>query len=77
MAQTLSHLNVHKFRHNLRVPIDSICRCDLEPETRHHYFLCCNVCSDLRIELLNDICALNPTSLRKTFECSPVWIEEL
>ena len=69
----LSHLNEHKFRHNLRIPIDSICSCGLEPEKTHHYFLCCNFCSDLRIEFLNDNCTLNPPFSRKTFECSPVW----
>ena len=73
----LSHLNEHKFRHNLRVPIDSICSCGLESETTHDYFLCCNLCPNLRIELLNDICALNQISSRKCFECSPVWIEGL
>ena len=68
----LSHLNEHKSRHNGRVPIESIFSCGLESEITHHYFLCCNLFSDLRIELPNDICALNPTSSRKTFESSPV-----
>ena len=70
----LSDLNEHKFWHIIRVPIDSICSCGLEPETTHYYFLYCNLCSDLRIQLLNDICALNPTSSRKNFECSPARI---
>ena len=35
--------------------------CGLEPETTIHYLLQCNLYPDLRTELLNDICALNPT----------------
>ena len=35
--------------------------CGLEPETTLHYLLLYNLYSDLRTELLNDICALNPT----------------
>ena len=56
-----SHLNEHKFRHNFRATIDPMCSCGLEPETTLHYLLRCNLYSDLRTELLNDICALNPT----------------
>ena len=39
----------------------TLCSCGLEPETALHYLLRCNLYSDLRTELLNDICALNPT----------------
>ena len=56
-----SHLNEHKFWHNFRATIDPMCSCSLEPETTLHYLLRCNLYSDLRTELLNDICALNPT----------------
>ena len=35
--------------------------CGLEPETTLHYLLCCSLYPELRTELLNDICALNPT----------------
>ena len=66
----LSHLK----KQNLRGIIYPICSCCLEPETTPNYFLYCNHCFNLRIELLNDICALNPTSSWKIFECSPVWI---
>ena len=38
-----------------------MCRCGLEPETTLYYILRCNLYSDLRTELVNDICALNPT----------------
>ena len=56
-----SHLYEHEFRHNFRATIDPTCSCGLEPETRLHYLLRCNLYFDLRTELLNDICALNPT----------------
>ena len=38
-----------------------MCSCGLEPEATLHYLLRCNLFSDLRTELLIDICALNPT----------------
>ena len=38
-----------------------MCSCGLEPETTLHYILGCNLYSDLRTELINDACALNPT----------------
>ena len=54
-----SNLNEHKFRHNFRATIDPMCSCGLEPETTLHYLLRCNIYSDLRTELFNDICALS------------------
>ena len=54
-----SHLNEHKSRHNVRATIDPICSRSLEPETTLHYLLRCNLYSDLRTELLDDICTLN------------------
>ena len=56
-----SHLNEHKFCPNFKATIDPMCSCGLEPETTLHYLLRCNLYSDLRTELLDDICALNPT----------------
>ena len=56
-----SHLNEHKFRHYFRGTIDPMCICGLEPKTTLHYLLRCNLYSDLRAELLNDICTLNST----------------
>ena len=38
-----------------------MCSCGLEPVTTLHYLFRCDLYSDLRTELLNDICALNPT----------------
>ena len=56
-----NHLNEHKFQHNFRATIDPMCSCGLEPKTIFHYLLHCNLYSDLRTELLNVICGLNPT----------------
>ena len=56
-----SYLKERKFRHNFRATVDPKCSCDLEPEKTLDYLLRCNLYSDLRAELLNDICALNPT----------------
>ena len=54
-----THLNEHKFRHGFRDMIDPMCKCGKEPETKLHYLLRCNIHSSHRIELLNDICAIN------------------
>ena len=56
-----SNLNKHKFRHNFKATIEPRCSCVLELETTLHYLLRCNFYSELRAELLNDICALNRT----------------
>ena len=55
------HLTGHKVRQKFRANTDPMCSCGLEPETTHHYLLRCNLYSDFRTELLNDICPLNPT----------------
>ena len=46
---------------DLRATIDPMSSCGPKPDTTFHYLLRCNLYSDLRTELLNDICALNPT----------------
>ena len=32
-----------------------MCNCGFEPETTDHYLLRCKLCTDLRLDLLNDI----------------------
>ena len=54
-----SHLNEHKFRRNFNDIINPMCSCGKEPETTIHYLLRCDFYSIYRLELLNDICALN------------------
>ena len=56
-----SHLNEHKFRHNFNDTVDSMCKYGLRPETTVHYLLRCNLYSDQRLELLNNVCVLNPS----------------
>ena len=56
-----SHLNEHKFRHNFSDKVDPMCTCGLEPETTLHYLLRCNLYSTQRLELLNNVCILNPS----------------
>ena len=51
----LSHLNEHKFRHNVNDIINPMCSCSKEPETTLHYLLHCDLYSTDRLELLNDI----------------------
>ena len=83
-----SHLNEYKLRHNVRATIDPMCSSGLEPETTLHYLLRCNLYYDLRAELLNDICVLNPTlkdlsfhwpslltfNMAKNIECIYIYI---
>ena len=62
-----SHLIEHKFRRNFNDTINPMRLCDKEPETTLHYLLHCDFYSIYRLELLNDICALNH-SLKNTSE---------
>ena len=67
-----SHLNEHKFRHNFNDTINPMCSCGKEPETTLHYLLRCDFYSIYRLELLNDICALNH-SLKNILKEHTLW----
>ena len=54
-----SHLNEHKFRYNFHDIINPMCSCGKEPKTTLHYLLRSDFYSIYRLELLNDVCALN------------------
>ena len=56
-----SHLNEHKFRHNFNDTVDPTCTCVYEPEATLHYLLCCNLYTTQRLELLDNVCILNPS----------------
>ena len=56
-----SHLNEHKFRHNFNDTVDSMCTCGREPEITLHYLLRSKLYSTQRLELLNNVCILNPS----------------
>ena len=44
----LSHLNDHKFRHNLQDSLNPLCPCSTEVESTIHYFLYCHYYNDIR-----------------------------
>ena len=54
-----NHLNEHKFRYNFKDTINPMCSCSFEPETTDHYLLCCKLYTALRLDLLNNIHAIN------------------
>ena len=54
-----SHLNEQKFRHDFNDTISAMFPCGKEPETTIHYLLRCTFYTIYRLELPNDICALN------------------
>ena len=59
-----SHLNEHKFRHNFKDTINPMCSCSSDIKTTDHYLLRCKLYTDLRLDLLNNICTINQ-SLKK------------
>ena len=62
MKKLLARLRLnfeHKFRHKFIDIMNPMCSCRKEPETTFHYLLCCDLYSIYRLELLNNICALN------------------
>ena len=56
-----SHLNEHEFWHNFNDMLDPMCICGLKAETTLHYLLCCNLYSAQKLELINNVCILNPS----------------
>ena len=54
-----SHLIKHKFRHGFRDTVDPICKWGLETETTLHFLLCCRLYSAIRVELLDDVSAVD------------------
>ena len=50
-----SHLNEHKFRHNFKDALSSMCGCGSETETTDHFFLRCPFFAINRQKLLNDL----------------------
>ena len=50
-----SHLNEHKFQHNFRDTVNSLCYCNNETETTSHYLLGCHLFSEERTKLLENL----------------------
>ena len=50
-----SHLNEHRFRHNLQDCMNPLCSCSLEIEDTSHYVLHCHHFSQYHIDLMNRV----------------------
>ena len=48
-------LNWHKFQHNLKDTIDPMCSCGFEPEATDRHHLRCKLCTDPKLNLLNNM----------------------
>ena len=60
-----SHLNEHRFRHNLQDCMNPLCSCSLEIEDTSHYLLHCHHFSRYCIDLMNSV-----KSILENFELS-------
>ena len=63
----LSHLNEHKFRHNFKDFVSSLCDCGAEIETTSHFFLRCQFFANKRQKLRDDVYRTDP-SIKKLNE---------
>ena len=50
-----SHLNEHRFRHNIESCINPLCSCSLETEDISHYLLYCHDFIQHRLDLMNSV----------------------
>ena len=51
----LSHLNEHKFNHNFKECVNTLCSCGLQVESVSHFLLHCHYFTDARKTLLNEL----------------------
>ena len=56
----LSHLNEHRFKHNFKNSINTLCTCFLEVESTKYFLLHCHYFSALRISFLDDLNNISP-----------------
>ena len=56
-----SHLREHKFRHNFNDSLNPMCACSLEPETTLHFLLHCRYYNNLRLTLMSELFAIDPS----------------
>ena len=54
-----SHLNEHKFRHNFKDCMSSMCDCGAETKTTSHFFLRCQFFANERQKLRDDVYRLD------------------
>ena len=50
-----SDLHEHKFKHNFRDTLNTLCSCSIEVESKSQYFLRCHFFDALRATLMNDL----------------------
>ena len=60
----LSHLNGHKFNHNFKNCVNSLCTCSLEIEPTSHFSLHCNHHNNIHSTLLNELKSLDGNILK-------------
>ena len=56
-----SHLNKHKFRHNFKDALSTMCDCGSETETTDHFLLHCPFFAINRQKLLNNLLKIDPS----------------
>ena len=63
-----SHLNEHRFNHNVENCINPLCTCSLEVESTAHFFLHCHHYHNIRAKLLNSLEVIDTNLLKLSEE---------
>ena len=61
LRRNFSHVNEHKFQHNFRDTVNSLCCCNTETETTSYYLLRCHLFSEQRTKFLENLKNLDNT----------------
>ena len=64
----LSHLNEHKFNHNLNGCINPFSTCTLEPESTSHFFLHCHDYNSMWLVLFKDLNSADKNLIKRSDE---------
>ena len=59
LRSNLSHLMEPKSQYKFKDKTNPMCICALEPETTSYYLLCCKLYSNLILDFLKNVCAMN------------------
>lgn len=59
LRSNLSHLKDPKSKYKFKDIINPMCSCALEPETASYYLLCYKLYSNLTLDFLKNVCAMN------------------
>ena len=72
----LSHLNEHRFNHNFKSCINTVCSCSLAIESTTHFLLHCHHFSNIRSTPLNSVNEVlgSITNLTDLSDCASVKI---